>query len=150
MSEHPSCSYPVQVSLYAVVQDLCSQLGLCQLWPQERRLHTHTLHTLFSAQIPAESKETVSVHHGHQQLHKYTAVTRIECNDTLTEQWNMPFIIRAFKTSNFKTQNGPLGGVTTHNSKRGQFVYSQGWVIYCRWKMYQEMRFHFLLVKWLN
>lgn len=85
MSEHPSCSYPVQVSLYAVVQDLCSQLGLCQLWPQKRRLHTHTLHTLLSAQIPAESKETVSVHHGDQQLHKYTAVTRIECNDTLTE-----------------------------------------------------------------
>jgi len=49
-----SCSYPVQVSLYAVVQDLCSQLGLCQLWPQKRRLHTHTLHTLLSAQIPAE------------------------------------------------------------------------------------------------
>lgn len=43
---------PVQVSLYAIVQNLCSQLGLCQLWPQKRRLQTHTLHTLLPAQIP--------------------------------------------------------------------------------------------------
>lgn len=54
-----SCSsYPVQISLDAVVQDLCSQLGLCQLWPQKRRLHTHTLHTFLSAQIPAERTGT--------------------------------------------------------------------------------------------
>ena len=56
--QHPSsCPYPVQVSLYAVIQDLCSQLGLSKLRPQKRRLHTHTLHTLLSAQISAKSKD---------------------------------------------------------------------------------------------
>lgn len=36
----------------AIVQDFCSKLSLSQLWPQERRLHAHTLHTLLPTQIP--------------------------------------------------------------------------------------------------
>lgn len=51
----------MQVSLDAVIQDLCSQLGFCQLWPQKRRLHTHTLHTLLSAQIPGRLRAAENV-----------------------------------------------------------------------------------------
>lgn len=46
--------HPVQVSLDTVVQDLGGQLGLGQLRPQEGGLHTHTLHTLLPAQVPAQ------------------------------------------------------------------------------------------------
>lgn len=48
--------HPVQVSLDAVVQDLGGQLGLGQLRPQEGGLHTHTLHTLLPAQVPAKRR----------------------------------------------------------------------------------------------
>lgn len=50
----------MQVSLDAVVQDLGGQLGLGQLRPQEGGLHTHTLHTLLPAQVPAQ-RQTGSI-----------------------------------------------------------------------------------------
>lgn len=61
-SVHIMLPYPVQVSLYAIVQDLCSQLCFCQLWPQKWRLHANTLHTLLPAQIP-EKHHVVNTNH---------------------------------------------------------------------------------------
>lgn len=65
--------YPVWVHLYAVVQDLCSQLSLGELRAQKRRLHTNTLATLPSAQIPAK-KDDLLHHYLHQGGHATAAI----------------------------------------------------------------------------
>lgn len=57
ISLKPICGYPVWVHLYAIVQDLCSQLRFSKLWAQKRRLHAHSLAALLSAQIPARNTQ---------------------------------------------------------------------------------------------
>lgn len=48
------------IHLYAVVQDLCSQLSFSELWTQKWWLHTNALATLPPAQIPATSTRGIS------------------------------------------------------------------------------------------
>lgn len=49
-------SYPVEVSVDTVVEDLGGQLGVSELWPEERRLDNHTVRLPLPPQVPDEDQ----------------------------------------------------------------------------------------------